>query len=104
MQTLSRMTGKDFSGPVPIIRAKTAPNLEPANSEAMAAAKKQSKTPGPTEAAPKEAGADVETVQTSSTRPGSKAAPNTASQKKKSVNEPSRDDVEVLGTIDGDWD
>ena len=99
------MTGKDFSGPVPIIRAKTAPNLEPASSEAIAAAKKQSKTPGPTEAAPKEAGADVETVQTSSTRPGSKAAPNTVSQKgKKPANGPSRDDVEVLGTIDGDWD
>jgi transcription factor TFIIIB component B'' len=107
MQTLSRMTGKDFSGPVPVIRARAPPNLEPTNTEtekATVAMRKQSKTPGPTDAS-KEAGAEAETVQVSSARPASKAAPSTAPQKaKKSVNEPSQDDVEVLGAIDGDWD
>jgi hypothetical protein len=34
-----------------------------------------------------------------------KAAPSVAPQKaKKSANDMSQDDVEVLGTIDGDWD
>lgn len=103
------MTGKDFSGPVPIICAKAPPNLEPTNLEtesATIALRKESRTPGSAEA-PKEAGleAEVETGQASNTRPGAKAAPNTAQQKaKKSANEPSQDDVEVLGTIDGDWD
>ncbi|KAI0308183.1 hypothetical protein B0F90DRAFT_1665059 [Multifurca ochricompacta] len=106
MQTLSRMTGKDFSGPVPVIRAKAPPNLEPTNSEsekAMAAERKQSKTPGPADPS-KETGGELETGQASA-RPGSKAPSSAAQQKaKKSANEPSQDDVEVLGTIDGDWD
>jgi transcription factor TFIIIB component B'' len=107
MQTLSRMTGKDFSGPVPVIRAKSPPNLEPSNPDAEKAAtsvRKQSRTPGPARPS-KEAAAEVELGHPSSTRPGVKAAPNTAPQKaKKSVNDLSQDDVEVLGTIDGDWD
>lgn|SRR6266850_6985268 len=107
MQTLSRMTGKDFSGPIPVIRAKPPPNLEPTNPEterAANAARKQSRTPGPVKH-PKDAGAEVEPGQASSARPGIKAVPSTAPQKgKKSANEPSQDDVEVLGTIDGDWD
>jgi len=105
MQTLSRMTGKDFSGPVPVICAKPPPNLEPSNPDAESAStavRKQSRTPGPTRPS-KEGGAEVE--HTSSARPGVKAAPNTAPQKaKKSANDTSQNDVEVLGTIDGDWD
>lgn len=104
MQTLSRMTGKDFSGPVPVIRAKSPPNLEPSNPDTERAVRKQSRTPGPARPS-KEAGAEVEPGHTSSTRPGVKAAPSTAPQKsKKSANDLSQDDVEVLGTIDGDWD
>jgi len=105
MQTLSRMTGKDFSGPVPVIRAKPPPNLEPSNPDtesALIAARKQSRTPGPTRPS-KEGGVEAEPA--SSTRPGAKAAPSVAPQKaKKSANDMSQDDVEVLGTIDGDWD
>jgi transcription factor TFIIIB component B'' len=104
MQTLSRMTGKDFSGPVPVIRAKPPPNLEPSNPDtesASIAARKQSRTPGPTR--PSKDGA-VE-AEPSSTRPGVKAAPSVVPQKaKKSANDMSQNDVEVLGTIDGDWD
>ena len=104
MQTLSRMTGKDFSGPIPVIRAKPPPNLEPTNPEterAATAVRKQSRTPGPARH-PKDAGTDVEPGQASGARLGIKAAPSTAPQKgKKSA---SQDDVEVLGTIDGDWD
>jgi hypothetical protein len=106
MQTLSKMTGKDFSGPVPPIHAKAPPNLESINAEterATAATRKQSRTPGQNEV-PKEAETEVDTGQASSTRPGPKAAPNTTPQRaKKSANEPSQDDVEVLGTIDDDW-
>jgi transcription factor TFIIIB component B'' len=107
MQTLSRMTGKDFSGPVPVIRAKPPPNLEPSNPDtesASIAARKQSRTPGPTRPS-KEGGVEAEPGPTSSTRPGIKAAPSVPPQKaKKSANDMSQDDVEVLGTIDGDWD
>ena len=107
MQTLSRMTGKDFSGPVPVIRPKSPPNLEPTDPETervMITVRKQSRTPGPARPS-KEAGAEVEPGQASSTRPGVRAVPNSAPQKtKKSANDPSQDDVEVLGTIDGDWD
>jgi len=108
MQTLSRMTGKDFSGPVPVIRAKSPPNLEPSipgPEGAATAVRKQSRTPGPTRPS-KDADSEVELGHPSSTRPGAKAgAPSTASQKtKKSANDLSQDDVEVLGTIDGDWD
>jgi transcription factor TFIIIB component B'' len=106
MQTLSRMTGKDFSGPVPVIRAKSPPNLEPSNPDAekATAVRKQSRTPGPARPS-KEAGADVELGHPSnnSTRPGVKAAPSSAPQKVKK-SDLSQDDVEVLGTIDGDWD
>ena len=102
MQTLSRMTGKDFSGPVPVIRAKSPPSLEPSNIDTEGAAttvRKQSRTPGPSRPS-KEACTEVELA-----RPGVKAAPSTTSQKvKKSANDLSQDDVEVLGTIDGDWD
>jgi transcription factor TFIIIB component B'' len=105
MQTLSRMTGKDFSGPVPVIRAKPPPNLEPSNPDtesASIASRKQSRTPGPTRPS-KEGGVDAEPGHTSSTRPGVKAAPSVTPQKaKKSAS--SQEDVEVLGTIDGDWD
>jgi transcription factor TFIIIB component B'' len=107
MQTLSRMTGKDFSGPVPVIRAKPPPNLEPSNLDtesASIAARKQSRTPGPTRPS-KEGGVETESGPTSSTRPGVKAAPSVPPQKaKKSANDMSQNDVEVLGTIDGDWD
>ena|SRR6266566_1878620 len=107
MQTLSRMTGKDFSGPVPVIHAKPPPNLEPSipdTESASIAARKQSRTPGPTRPS-KEGGVEAEPGHTSSTRPGVKAAPSVAPQKaKKSANDMSQDDVEVLGTIDGDWD
>jgi transcription factor TFIIIB component B'' len=105
MQTLSRMTGKDFSGPVPVIRAKSPPNLEPSNLDPEGAAvRKQSRTPGPTRPS-KEAGTEVELGHPSNTRPGVKTAPSATSQKaKKSANDLSQDDVEVLGTIDGDWD
>jgi len=104
MQTLSRMTGKDFSGPIPDIRAKSPPNLEPTNPEtekATATTRKQSRTTG-TAKHPKDAGAEAELGQASGARPGVKAAPSSAPQKaKKSA---SQDDVEVLGAIDGDWD
>ncbi|KAF8506721.1 hypothetical protein F5888DRAFT_1629905 [Russula emetica] len=107
MQTLSRMTGKDFSGPVPVIRAKPPPNLEPSNPDAESASiasRKQSRTPGPTRPS-KEGGVEAEPGHTSSTRPGVKAAPSVTPQKaNKSANDMSQDDVEVLGTIDGDWD
>ena len=107
MQTLSRMTGKDFSGPVPMIRAKSPPNLEPTNPEAERAAttvRKPSRTPGPARPA-KDTGAEVELGPTSGGRPGIKAVPSAAPQKvKKSANDVSQDDVEVLGTIDDDWD
>ncbi|KAI0003654.1 hypothetical protein BJV74DRAFT_810817 [Russula compacta] len=107
MQTLSRMTGKDFSGPVPVIRPKSPPNLEPTDPETervLSTVRKQSRTPGPARPS-KEAGAEVELGQASSTRPGGRAVPSSAPQKtKKSANDPSQDDVEVLGTIDGDWD
>jgi len=106
MQTLSIMTGKDFTGPVPVIRAKSPPNLELTNPEterAAALVRKQSRTPGPARHA-NEAGAEIEPGQTPSGRPGVKAAPSSAPQKaKKPANELSQDDVEVLGTID-DWD
>ena len=101
------MTGKDFSGPVPVIRAKPPPNLEPSipdTENASIAARKQSRTPGPTKPS-KESGAEAEPGYTSSTRPGVKPSPSVAPQKaKKSANDMSQDDVEVLGTIDGDWD
>jgi transcription factor TFIIIB component B'' len=107
MQTLSRMTGKDFSGPVPVIRAKPPPNLEPSipdTESASIAVRKQSRTPGPTKPS-KEGGVEGEAGHTSTTRPGVKAAPSVTPQKaKKSANDMSQDDVEVLGTIDGDWD
>jgi transcription factor TFIIIB component B'' len=107
MQMLSRMTGKDFSGPIPVIRAKSPPNLEPTNLETekgTTTSRKQSRTPGPARPS-KDAGTEVEPGQASSTRPGVKAAPSTAPQKaKKSANDLSQGDVEVLGTIDGDWD
>ncbi|KAI0296225.1 hypothetical protein BC826DRAFT_1005983 [Russula brevipes] len=107
MQMLSRMTGKDFSGPIPVIRAKSPPNLEPTNLEtekATTTSRKQSRTPGPARPS-KDAGTEVEPGQASSTRPGVKAASSTAPQKgKKSANDLSQEDVEVLGTIDGDWD
>lgn len=107
MQTLSRMTGKDFSGPVPMIRAKSPPNLEPTNPEAERAAtavRKPSRTPGPARPA-KDTGAEVELGPATGARPGVKAVPSAAPQKvKKSANDVSQDDVEVLGTIDDDWD
>ncbi|KAF8274116.1 hypothetical protein EI94DRAFT_1714765 [Lactarius quietus] len=107
MQTLSKMTGKDFSGPVPVIRTKAHPNMEPTHPEtedvAPSAIRKQSRTPGPAEP-PKEAGAEAETGR-ASTRQTMKAATSAAPHKgKKSANDPTQDDVEVLGTIDGDWD
>ncbi|KAI9512560.1 hypothetical protein F5148DRAFT_973313 [Russula earlei] len=106
MQTLSRMTGKDFTGPVPVIRAKSPPNLEPTSLETEKAtnlARKQSRTPGPAKH-PKEAGTEAEPGPAPS-RPGVKAISSGAPQKaKKSTNNLSQDDVEVLGTIDGDWD
>lgn len=55
MQTLSRMTGKDFSGPTPIIKAPTPLTLdvEPStgakdisNEEQLSAERKQSRAPG----------------------------------------------------------
>lgn len=102
------MTGKDFSGPIPEIRAKSPPNLEPANPEAEKATimtRKQSRTPGPAKHPKDAAGSEAELVQTPGVRPGVKATPGAATQKtKKSANELSQDDVEVLGTIDGDWD
>ena len=107
MQTLSKMTGKDFSGPVPVIRTTAQPNLEPTNPEAEdiapSAVRKQSRTPGPAEP-PKEAGTEAETGR-AFTRQTAKAATSAAPHKgKKSANDPTQDDVEVLGTIDGDWD
>lgn len=107
MQTLSKMTGKDFSGPVPVIHSKTQPTLEPTNPEtedvAPSAVRKQSRTPGPAEP-PKEAGTETETGK-ASTRQAAKAATSAASHKgKKSANDLTQEDVEVLGTIDGDWD
>ncbi len=107
MQTLSKMTGKDFSGPVPVIRSKAQPNLEPTNPETEgvtpSAVRKQSRTPGPAEP-PKEAGAEAETGK-ASTRQAAKAATSATPHKgKKAANDLTQDDVEVLGTIDGDWD
>ncbi|KAI0068166.1 hypothetical protein BV25DRAFT_1793909 [Artomyces pyxidatus] len=50
IQTLSRMTGKDFSGPTPIIRARTPPTLSQDNRETSETSRitvrKQSRTPG----------------------------------------------------------
>jgi hypothetical protein len=105
MQTLSKMTGKDFSGPVPVIRTKAQPSLESSNPETedVTALRKQSRTPGPAEPT-KEAGAETETGR-ASTRQTLKAATSATPHKgKKSANDPTQDDVEVLGTIDGDWD
>ncbi len=101
------MTGKDFSGPVPVIRSKAQPNLEPTNPETEgvtpSAVRKQSRTPGPAEP-PKEAGAEAETGK-ASTRQAAKAATSATPHKgKKAANDLTQDDVEVLGTIDGDWD
>lgn len=105
MRTLSKMTGKDFSGPVPVIRTKAQANLEPSNPETedVTAVRKQSRTPGPAEP-PKEAGAEAETGR-ASTRQTVKAPTSATLHKgKKSANDTTQDDVEVLGTIDGDWD
>lgn len=107
MQTLSKMTGKDFSGPVPVIRTKAQPNLEPTDPETedvtSSAVRKQSRTPGPAEP-PKEAGAEAETGRASA-RQAVKATTSAPPHKgKKSANDLTQNDVEVLGTIDGDWD
>ncbi|GJE85855.1 transcription initiation factor TFIIIB, Bdp1 subunit [Phanerochaete sordida] len=50
MQTLSRMTGKDFSGPTPVIKAPTPPSLDVGSNNAVeeqpsAEVRKQSATP-----------------------------------------------------------
>jgi transcription factor TFIIIB component B'' len=107
MERLSMMTGKDFTGPVPVIRAKSPPNLEPTNPETERAAalmRKQSRAPTSARHA-NDTGAEVEPGQASSGRSGVKAAPSSAPQKaKKPANELSQNDVEVLGTIDDDWD
>ncbi|KZV74887.1 hypothetical protein PENSPDRAFT_572482 [Peniophora sp. CONT] len=85
METLSRLTGKDFSGPTPVIRAKTPPNLAGMDPSAAAVAddtstvRKQSSTPGPSEKAGKRAG-------------------------KKKANAKADDGVEILGAADGVWD
>ncbi|KAH9065770.1 hypothetical protein EDB87DRAFT_1776446 [Lactarius vividus] len=107
IQMLSKMTGKDFSGPVPVIHSKAQPTLEPTNPEtedvALSAVRKQSRTPGPAEP-PKETGAEAETGKVS-TRQAAKAVTSAAPYKgKKSANDLTQEDVEVLGTIDGDWD
>jgi hypothetical protein len=107
MQTLSKMTGKDFSGPVPVIRTKTQPNLEPTNPETedvnASAVRKQSRTPGPAEP-PKEAGTEAGTGRASTRQAVKAAASATPHKGKKSANDLTQDVVEVLGTIDGDWD
>lgn len=53
IQTLSRMTGKDFSGPTPIIKAPTPlrsteldSNRQPESTDSPKIVRKQSRTPG----------------------------------------------------------
>ncbi|KAA1468022.1 hypothetical protein DENSPDRAFT_833202 [Dentipellis sp. KUC8613] len=103
IQTLTRMTGKDFSGPTPIIRAKTPPNMAQLDASAAAAGqsptivRKQSQTPGldgETDGGQSEA----EGAETAGQK--GRHAPRKAHARKKKD-----DGVEVLGTIDGgEWD
>ena len=85
METLSRLTGRDFSGPTPVIRAKTPPNLAGMDPNAAPAGegspsvRKQSSTPGPSE------------------KGGKRAS-------KRKANAKADDGVEILGAADGVWD
>ncbi|KZT02474.1 uncharacterized protein LAESUDRAFT_661835 [Laetiporus sulphureus 93-53] len=70
IQTLSRMTGKDFSGPTPIIRAPTPlrstqldANLHSASIEDPRSVKENSKTPGPAGEAEEEILGSVDEIE-----------------------------------------
>ncbi|KAI0034172.1 hypothetical protein K488DRAFT_46143 [Vararia minispora EC-137] len=92
IDTLSRMTGKDFTGPTPVIRAKTPPdvttlevNVGGDSSDSPNTARKKSRTPGVDE------GFGVK-------RSASASAPSKRRHKGK------EDGVEILGAADGVWD
>ncbi|TFY79449.1 hypothetical protein EWM64_g4560 [Hericium alpestre] len=106
MQTLSRMTGKDFSGPAPIIRARTPPNMgQQAGGETQSpnAVRKQSRTPGPGDES--SASAANGNKGPSGSAASAVERPISPELRKKQARKKKEDvDVEVLGTIDGDWD
>ncbi|TFY72782.1 hypothetical protein EVG20_g217 [Dentipellis fragilis] len=103
IQTLTRMTGKDFSGPTPIIRAKTPPNMAQLDASAAAAGqspsivRKQSQTPG----------LDGDTDGGQSEAEGAETAGQKGrhTSRKAHARRKKDDGVEVLGTIDdGEWE
>lgn len=69
IQTLSRMTGKDFSGPTPIIRAPTPvrmvestdQDVAPPNTDGSHVVRKKSRTPAVAPGAEEEVMGDVDT-------------------------------------------
>ncbi|KAI0052540.1 hypothetical protein FA95DRAFT_1483632 [Auriscalpium vulgare] len=121
MKTLSRMTGKDFSGPTPVIRARTPLNLSEVTAEAEqsspSAPRKQSRTPGLSEGDGADGAHDDMDTDLSSTHAahdsgaratsvGSNKPPAKASGNSRKKGKNKKDDgVEVLGTIDDNqWD
>ncbi|KAI0319758.1 hypothetical protein OF83DRAFT_1054422 [Amylostereum chailletii] len=92
MQTLSRMTGKDFSGPTPVIRAKTPPNLAQMDVDGSPTSVQNQKSG--------QGDAVDEAVSPSSLKRSSSGPP---SHKKKGKRKED-DGVEVLGAADGIWD
>ncbi|EIM92243.1 uncharacterized protein STEHIDRAFT_151579 [Stereum hirsutum FP-91666 SS1] len=89
MQTLSRMTGKDFSGPTPEIRAPTRPNLSQLDGQEADGSGPAAGTSG-----------DGASTPAKSSTPGP-SRPSSGKKSKKTQN----DGVEVLGSIDNDeWD
>jgi hypothetical protein len=84
------MTGKDFSGPTPVIHTKTPPNLTALDSNAAGeqpdAIRKKSRTPGPVE--------EVSGVKRSST-----VMPNKRKGKGRE-----EEGVEILGSTDAIWE
>lgn len=92
MQTLSRMTGKDFSGPTPEIRAPTRPNLSQLDGQ-------ETEGSGPA-AGP--SGDGTSTPAKSSTPGPSRPSSRSSNKKEKKTQ---NDGVEVLGSIDNDeWE
>lgn len=85
------MTGKDFSGPTPEIRAPARPNLSQVNG--------QTEESG----APTVANGDGATTPANSSTPGPSRPPSRSSNKK--PKQSANDGVEILGSIDNDdWE
>ena len=96
MQTLSRMTGKDFSGPTPEIRAPVRPNLSQLNGQAGGTEESGALPAG----GPDDDGA---AASAKSTTPGPSRPSSRASNKKSKKT--ADDGVEVLGSIDNEeWE